>query len=105
MPITFKSKHAANILMLESVALQLIKMMGHSGSVPSSLAADDMTRALEHLRRGLVATSKPASQAIDEDQQTTEQNDRVVSLGHRALPLIEMLESAIEHGDYVIWDR
>ena len=51
MPITFKSKHAPDILMFESIALQLIKLMGHSGAVPGALAIEDLPGALQRLEQ------------------------------------------------------
>jgi hypothetical protein len=51
MPITFKSKHSPSIVMLEAVALELIRIMGHSGGVPGALAAEDIPAALERLER------------------------------------------------------
>lgn len=105
MPITFKSKHAPNILMLESVALELIKMMGHSGSVPSSLAAQDISGALERLRAGVASSAGRPLQTDRDDIENDRSEEPAVSLAHRSLPLIEMLETALREGDYVIWDR
>jgi hypothetical protein len=100
MPITFKSRHAPDIVMLETVARQLIRLTGHSGSVPSSLGVADVGPALERLRLALTSSAKAVSDADEERD-----SDRNVSLGHRALPLVQMLESAAMHCDYVIWDR
>ena len=101
MPITFKTKHSPNILMLDSVGLQMLKMMGTSATVPSALSAEDVADALESLRRHINQQSRPAA-----DQDESERDDeRHVSLAHRALPLIDLLEAALQHGDHVIWDR
>lgn len=100
MPITFKSKHSPNILMLDSVAHELIRKMGHSGSVPGSLAADDVPGALEKLNGALARAAGGDAQGDDERE-----DGPAVSLAHRALPLIEMLEKAQAEGDYVIWDH
>lgn len=103
MPITFRSKHSPNILMLDSVALELIKKMGHSGSVPGSLAADDVAAALDKLNAALArAAAATGADAPDDDER---EDGPAVSLAHRALPLVEMLEKARAAGDYVIWDR
>jgi len=104
MPITFKSKHSPNILMLEAVALELIKKTGHSGTVPGSLAADDIPAALERLRASIArAEAHAADQNAERDDER--EGGPAVSLAHRALPLIEMLETALAEADYVIWDR
>ncbi len=103
MPITFKSKHSPNILMLDTVALELIRKMGHSGSVPGSLGAEDIAGALEKLNTALArAAATTAGEKPGDDER---EDGPAVSLSHRALPLVAMLEKALAEGDYVIWDR
>ncbi|MEQ8234429.1 MAG: DUF1840 domain-containing protein [Gammaproteobacteria bacterium] len=104
MPITFKSKHAPNIVMLEAVALELLHLMGHSGTVPGSLAADDIPAALARLEGAVNAAPARALEA-DRGDDDDDRAGEGVSAAHRALPLIEMLRSAEAEGDYVIWDR
>ena len=41
MLVAFKSDAYADIIMFGDVAQQLLKMMGHSGTVPSAIQADD----------------------------------------------------------------
>lgn len=103
MPITFKSKHSPNILMLDTVALELIRKMGHSGSVPGSLGTEDIAGALEQLNAALARAA--AATGGDKPDADEREDGPAVSLGHRALPLVEMLEKALANGDYVIWDR
>jgi len=89
--------------MLETVARSLIKMMGHSGTVPSSLALADIPPALERLKRAVAAN--PDATPERETADTADDRDNRVSLSHRAQPLIDLLEKALAEGDYVIWDR
>jgi hypothetical protein len=49
MLITFQTKAYANITMFGDVAIALLKLMGHSGTVPGALMADDVPAALAHL--------------------------------------------------------
>ena len=53
MLLVFKSDAYADIIMFGDVAQQLLKMMGHSGTVPSAIQADDVPAALERLKRSL----------------------------------------------------
>ncbi|MGR9092140.1 MAG: DUF1840 domain-containing protein [Gammaproteobacteria bacterium] len=103
MPIIFKSKHSPDILMLDSVAHELIKKMGHSGSVPGSLGAVDIAGALEKLNAALARAA--AAAGSDEAGDDEREKEPAVSLAHRALPLVEMLKKALAEGDYVIWDK
>lgn len=101
MPITFKSKHAPDILMFESIALQLIKAMGYSGAIPGAIAAEDVSTALQRLEQKLAAPD--ALLESGDDTEGKEDLEPLVSMAHRALPLINMLKAAVEEADYIIW--
>jgi hypothetical protein len=98
MLVTFRCKAYANITMFGDVAVRLLKMMGHSGTVPGALMPEDIPAALERLKAALAKTEQvaPAGQA-DEDEPP-------VSLSHRALPLIDLLEAAARQQTQVMWD-
>jgi hypothetical protein len=104
MLVTFETKAHANITMFGEVAVALLKLMGHSGAVPSALLAEDVPAALARLRG---AVSENADVPLDPS--TTGKGDkdsgdeRHVSLGHRALPLIELLEAAAAAKENVMW--
>lgn len=100
MAITFKSKHSPNILTLDRIGLELIKAMGHSGSVPGSLAAADVGPAFAALKESIDRRGQDTGDELGKDDEPAS-----VSFAHRALPLLGMLESAAREGDYVIWDR
>ena len=101
MLVTFRTKAYANITMFGDVAQTLLKLMGHSGTVPSAIKAEDVPAALQRLRAG-IAAQKPAPRVADGDQD--EDAERVVALAQRALPLLELLQAAAaQHAD-VMWD-
>lgn len=99
MLITFRCKAYANITMFGDVALQLIKMMGHSGAVPGALMPDDIPVALENLRASLAQVDMSTAPA------NSDENEPVVSISHRAMPLIELLEAAEKEEVPVMWDK
>lgn len=101
MLVTFSCPAYADITMFGDVAIRLLKMMGHSGTVPSALLADDVPAALERLRAA-VAAAEPAP----EPKKTARGDDEepAVSLRHRALPLIGLLEAAARAKDDVMWE-
>jgi hypothetical protein len=105
MPIIFKSKHSPNVMMLETVARELIHLMGHSGTVPGALAAEDIPAALERLEQAARATPDRPLEADRDGSESDDDREPAISMAHRALPLIEMLKSAVKEDDYVIWDR
>ena len=104
MLVTFRTDAYANITMFGDVAVTLLKLMGHSGTVPGALLPDDVPAALESLKRRVAADPdapldpKPAGSAKQDEEEVH------VSLAHRALPLIELLSAAAAQRKNVMWD-
>lgn len=101
MLVTFRSKAWGNITMFGDVAVALLKLMGHSGTVPSAILARDVPAALQRLKDRLAAgtfeeVEKPSSEEGDEERPK-------VGLRTRAHPLIEMLAAAAEQESDVLW--
>jgi hypothetical protein len=104
MLITFKTPVHADITMFGDVAKALIRMMGHSGAVPGALLAEDVPTALDRLKAAVEANPEaPLDPEHDEDDEDARAQS--VSLKHRALPLIELLEAAARDEKNVMWDR
>jgi len=106
MLVTFKTDAYANITMFGDVAVSLIKLMGHSGAVPSALLAEDVADALARLKGAVSADpDAPLDPAPKKGQGDDEGDDSShVSLAHRALPLIELLSAAAAQGKSVMWE-
>lgn len=105
MLVTFRTKAYSNITMFGDVAIRLLKLMGHSGTVPSALSAADVPAALERLKAAIAAEKmKGASAPHADGNERDEQDDPPVSTANRALPLIELLEAAAEQDCAVMWD-
>lgn len=106
MLVTFRTKAHANITMFGDVAIRLLELMGHSGTVPSALAADDVPRALRRLREAVESQSSHGSDLDNgEEKDAVDESDHGrVSLKHRAFPLIELLEAAAREKVPVTWD-
>ncbi len=102
MLVTFKTKAYANITMFGDVAIKLLRMMGHSGTVPSAIVADDVPAALERLK---AAIGEQKRNEVPEDAADNEAGEHQVSLSKRALPLIELLEAAAKRRSDVIWEE
>jgi hypothetical protein len=104
MLITFKTPVHADITMFGDVAKVLLRMMGHSGTVPGALLAEDVPKALARLKAAVEANPEaplnPERDDADDDARTLS-----VSLQHRALPLISLLEAAARDEKNVMWDQ
>jgi hypothetical protein len=103
MLITFKTPVHADITMFGDVAKALIKMLGHSGSVPGAILAEDVPAALERLKAA-VSSNPEAPLNPRRDDQDEDARAESVSLAHRALPLIDLLEAAARERKNVMWD-
>jgi hypothetical protein len=88
-----------SVTMFGDVALTLLKMMGHSGTVPSALLAKDIPTALERLKGALAMTQDEAGAPAKGEDGTQNR----VSLRQRAYPLIELMERAAARGVDITW--
>jgi len=89
-------------------AVALIKAMGHSGTVPSAILAAELPAALAQLRKALdeqahAPPPPPPTAGVDEDEEL--EREPPVTLHMRALPLIDMIETAIARGSDLMWER
>jgi hypothetical protein len=97
MMVQFDSK-VGGFGMFGDSAVQLLKMMGHSGTVPSAILAADIPQALAQLESALAAYREPPP-----DPEAERQGDARVPLRQRAYPLIDLLRRAAEHQADVMW--
>jgi hypothetical protein len=106
MLITFDSK-AGRVTMFGDVAVHLLKMMGHSGTVPSALLADDIPAALERLENALQhpppLPKTPDQEKRGEANDGDEAGERPVSIGQRAFPLVQLLRNAAANKADIMW--
>ena len=98
MLVIFTSKAYADITMFGDIAKKFIKFMGHSGTIPSAIKAEDIDVALHKL--------KAAVEQSDDDVESTANDDDEshVSLKVRAIPLIKLLEASSSQNVGVMWD-
>jgi len=101
--VTFRTKAHADITMFGNVAVELLKLAGLTGNVPTAILGGDVPRVLGTLESALAAhraahgdaapsaAESRAASASREDQQAAE---ALVPLRNRALPLLERLRAA-----------
>ncbi len=97
MLVTFTTQGHERITMFGDVAQVLLKRMGHSGMIPSAILAKDVPEALEKLKKTMTTKS-----SNDQDKPYDAED---ISLRHRALPLIQLLETAATHHHDVLWEE
>jgi hypothetical protein len=106
MLVTFRTKAYANITMFGDVAKQLLELMGHSGTVPSAIRAEDVPVALARLEAAIAQRKAAEAAKAPEDDHGRDTYDapRKVTLPQRAVPLLELLRTAAANKDDVMWD-
>ena len=102
------STRAGALTMHGDAAVALLKAMGHSGTVPSAILAADLPAALAQLRKALDAQAQaplppPPAEGVEDDDER--EHEPPVTLRMRALPLVDMIETAIARGSDLMWER
>ena len=98
MLVTFTSDASADITMFGDVAFSMLRMMGHSPTVPGAILAADVPVALSRLRAAIDAdkTPPPVADGKDTDEPT-------VDMSKRGLPLVNLLAAAVNANSDVMW--
>lgn len=98
-----------HLTLLGETAVTLLRLAGHSGTVPGAILAAELPAALRSLQRGLVTAgdqpSPPATPREDDEDEDAREREPVVTLRKRAVPLIDMVETAIARGSDLMWER
>ena len=106
MLVTFRTKAYADITMFGDVAAQLLELLGHSGTIPSAIKAEDVPAALARLEAAL--EQRRAAEAADEPEDDRNRDDhdapRKVPLSRRAFPLLQLLRAAAANKAEVMWN-
>jgi hypothetical protein len=98
------STRAGALTMHGDAAVALLRAMGHSGTVPGAILAADLPAALERLQQFL-ARQAAAPPPAEPDAAEEEEREPPVSLRMRAVPFVDMLETAIARGSDLMWER
>ena len=93
--------------MTREIAVTLLKMAGHSGTVPSAILAADIPAALARLDQGLAAAEPGDRNAQEKAVRAAEDAGEPPPVGIRlrAFPLIQMLTAAADRGEDVTWEE
>lgn len=97
MLVRFTSTETGPITMFGDTAVQLIKMLGASTAMPNAISASEIPAATERLRQQLPV--RPAT-----DQGDREEDEPLVALATRAVPLLDMLKRAGDASVPVMWE-
>jgi len=85
------------------VAVKLLRMSGHSGTVPGAIPAADIPAALARLEQAMAIQPADPDGAADGD--AAADKPPPVSLRQRAFPLLELLRDAVKEQCGIMWDQ
>ncbi|QLQ32836.1 MAG: DUF1840 domain-containing protein [Candidatus Thiothrix singaporensis] len=103
--IRFTSPAGASVSMFDKDAKALIRMMGHSGAVPSAIRAEDVAEALQNLTNALKTEEEKDQDGQQGKPQQQDEEDKRVSVNVRAYPLLELLNAAVAKQKNVMWEQ
>ncbi len=108
--VKFSTRYG-QLLMHGEPAVALVRLGGHSGTVPGAVLAADLPAFATKLRAGLelhgdelspAPTTAEAGRGEDEDD---EPRERPIKLRLRAVPLLDMIETAVRQKSDLVWER
>jgi hypothetical protein len=97
--ITFRCDAYENIMYFNDVAKSLLALMGHSGTIPGALKAEEVAEALSSLKKGLGQKNNGTTSS----DQLDDEKEPAIGLAKRAIPLIQLLQAAIKKDCDVLW--
>ena len=99
------------LLMQGEPAIALIKLGGHSGTVPSAVLAAELPGFLAKLQAGLelqgdqVSPPPPVKEPGGSWEDEAEPREQPIKLRLRAVPLLDMLDTAIRQQSDLLWEK
>lgn len=106
MLVTFRSKAAANVIMLEDLAERLFGILERELMSEGIFTVEQIPIAISRLEAAIVQerAKSQAGQQKPLEQQTQERAEHEYpGLAQRAFPLLDMLRRAARTGEPVIW--
>ena len=100
MALTFKTRHGANITMLDANANQVLELIGKERGLRGVITAAEAPACIEKLKAAIAAHGE---EPIPYERQEPERAATFVSLKARLWPFIDMLERANARGTDVVW--
>lgn len=98
MPVIFSTPSSHRVFMFDKDASMMLKAMKTSGNIPGALFPDAIDDALKSLQERVQLESR------DEVELETD-DDNHVGIEKKALPLIELMQRAIEKNEKLLWEK
>ncbi|MFK7954584.1 MAG: DUF1840 family protein [Lysobacterales bacterium] len=102
MAVTFSTRSHPRVIQLDHVARSLLKMMGCANEVPGAIRPENVEAARDKLRQALTLCADDGVEA--QDKSSEQEDDELVSVSRRAQPLLDLLDTAAQKRNHVIWE-
>ncbi|MES2979918.1 MAG: DUF1840 domain-containing protein [Pseudomonadota bacterium] len=106
----FKSKNAGDVIMLEPNGRQVLEIIGKAPGAKGIILAAEMPAAIEAIRAAVVQDEQAERERDEESRRKAQEAGSVhvsapaaVSLRHRTLPFVDMLQRCHKRGDDIVW--
>jgi hypothetical protein len=105
------STRFGQLVMQGEPAVALIRLGGHSGTVPSAVLLADLPGFVAKLRAGLelqgdqVSPLPPVKEPGVDWEDEKEPREQPIKLRLRAVPLLDMLDTAIRQQSDLLWEK
>lgn len=104
MLVRFKSE-VGGFVMFGDVAVKLLRMTGHSGTVPGAIGVEEVAQALERLEQQVLAHHDEVGEGSTDksDVNDGEPPEPPVALAQRAFPMLDLMRRAAAEPCAIQW--
>ncbi|RRD58109.1 DUF1840 domain-containing protein [Comamonadaceae bacterium OH2545_COT-014] len=103
----FKSQAAADVIMLQANAEELLKIIGKTPGATGIITVAQIPAAIAALQAAVAAResgdAEPPADAQDEAASASGDGEEPISLRRRAAPFIDLLQQSASEGKDVVW--
>ena len=105
MHYTFKSKAAGDLLMMEPVGSELLRVIGKEPAPRGILEPAAMSSAIKAIERAIAREEAQPPQPVEDTTKVSAEmeRDEAVTLRQRAWPLVEMMKRAQAEHVNIVW--
>jgi len=100
MPVIFSTPTSHRVFMFDKDANMMLKAMKTSGNIPGALFPEAISEALSALEDRVQLENNE-----EEETNSTDKNSDHVGMKTKALPLIELMQRAIEQNEKLLWEE
>jgi hypothetical protein len=109
MLVRFRTR-LGQLTMFGDAAATMLKLLGHSGTIPGAIVNADLPAALASLKAGLERDGEkpapePGARPATAEEIDADPRRAPVTLRMRATPLVELIEDARARGADLMWER